>query len=200
MATETTLRDLIDGIETVRATLTDESRAAAIERLSKRGKLSARTRLDRLVDSGTFDEIGGLVAAEEDGIGAGPARTRSPADGVVVGTARIDGRPVVVFSQDFSVFGGSIGRLGSAKIQRALRLAIDRGVPLIMILDGGGHRSQDGQDHEHDDDDPSQHHGTWLGSHLPVRLPLSRKGLDPAIGVAAPPGQRCRPEITSRPP
>jgi propionyl-CoA carboxylase beta chain len=149
MAADKTMRDLIDGIEQVRATLTDETRAAAIERLAKRGKLSARTRLDRLVDRGTFDEIGGLVAAEEDGIGAGPARTRSPADGVVVGTARIDGRPVVVFSQDFSVFGGSIGRLGSAKIQRALQIAISRGLPLIMILDGGGHRIQDGQDARH---------------------------------------------------
>ena len=58
-------------------------------------------------------------------------------------------RPVVVFSQDFAVFGGSIGRLGSAKIQRALQLAITRGLPLVMILDGGGHRIQDGQDARH---------------------------------------------------
>ena len=80
---------------------------------------------------------------------APPARTLSPADGVVVGTGLIDGRPVVVFSQDFAVFGGSIGRLGSAKIQRALQLAITRGLPLVMILDGGGHRIQDGQDARH---------------------------------------------------
>ena len=73
----------------------------------------------------------------------------SDLDGVVVGTGLIDGRPVVVFSQDFAVFGGSIGRLGSAKIQRALQLAITRGLPLVMILDGGGHRIQDGQDARH---------------------------------------------------
>jgi acetyl-CoA carboxylase carboxyltransferase component len=137
MPADPTMCDLIEDIEQVRATLTDEVRATAIERLGTRGKLSACTRLDRLVDAGTFDEIGGLVAAEEDGIGARPTRTLSPADGVVVGTARIEGRPAMVFSQDFSVFGGSIGRLGSAKNQRALGIAIDRGLPLLMILDGG---------------------------------------------------------------
>ena len=98
----------------------------------------------------SFSEIGGLVAAEDgDSAAVPPARTLSPADGVVVGTGLIDGRPVVVFSQDFAVFGGSIGRLGSAKIQRALQLAITRGLPLVMILDGGGHRIQDGQDARH---------------------------------------------------
>jgi propionyl-CoA carboxylase beta chain len=149
MAADTTLRDLIADIETVRDTLDDAARRSAIEKLVQRGKLSARRRIASLVDAESFTEIGGLVAAEEDGIGEGPARTRSPADGVVVGTALIDGRPVMVFSQDFSVFGGSIGRLGSAKIQRALQVAITRGLPLIMILDGGGHRIQDGQDARH---------------------------------------------------
>ena len=109
MAANTTMRDLIAGIDTVRGMLSDEARAPVIDRLARRGKLSARTRLSRLVDRGSFDEIGAMVAAEEDGIGAGPARTQSPADGVVVGTARIDGRPAMVFSQDFSVHGGSIG-------------------------------------------------------------------------------------------
>ena len=97
-----------------------------------------------------FSEIGGLVAAEDGNSAAvPPARTLSPADGVVIGTGLIDGRPVVVFSQDFAVFGGSIGRLGSAKVQRALQLAITRGLPLVMVLDGGGHRIQDGQDARH---------------------------------------------------
>ncbi|MFO1079295.1 MAG: carboxyl transferase domain-containing protein [Reyranellaceae bacterium] len=144
-----TMRDLIAGIEAVRHTLGDEARAAAVAKLAARGKLSARERIVRLVDAGSFEEIGGLVAAEVDGIGEGPQRTASPADGVVAGTARIDGRPVMVFSQDFSVFGGSIGKLGSGKIQRALQLAITRGTPLVMILDGGGHRIQDGQDARH---------------------------------------------------
>ena len=149
MSDDETMRQLIDDIEAVRGTLMDPSRAVAMERLAKRGTLSARTRIDRLLDRESFSEIGALVAAEESAAAPPPARTLSPADGVVVGTGLIDGRPVVVFSQDFAVFGGSIGRLGSAKIQRALQLAITRGLPLVMILDGGGHRIQDGQDARH---------------------------------------------------
>jgi acetyl-CoA carboxylase carboxyltransferase component len=149
MSNDVTMRQLIDGIEAVRDTVMDEARGPAMERLARRGSLSARTRLDRLLDKDSFTEIGGLVAAEEQTTAPPPARTLSPADGVVVGTGLIAGRPVVVFSQDFAVFGGSIGRLGSAKIQRALQLAITRGLPLVMILDGGGHRIQDGQDARH---------------------------------------------------
>jgi len=146
-----TMRDLIDRVEAVRATLGDDARRPAMDKLAARGRLSARTRIGRLVDPCSFTEMGGLVAAEENGIGAEkfPQRTASPADGVVAGTGLVDGRPVVIFSQDFAVHGGSIGRLGSAKIQRALQVAITRGLPLVMILDGGGHRIQDGQDARH---------------------------------------------------
>lgn len=151
MPGDPTMRDLIDRVEEVRASIGDPARQPAIEKLARRGRLSARERIARLVDAGSFGEIGGLVAAEEDGIGDDrfPVRTASPADGVVAGTAQVDGRPVVVFSQDFSVHGGSIGKLGSAKVQRALQVAITRGMPLVMILDGGGHRIQDGQDARH---------------------------------------------------
>ena len=151
MSSDVTMRDLIGRIEAVRDSLSDKARTAAVEKLARRGRLSARVRIDRLVDDESFTEFGGLVTAEDDGIGADafPVRTASPADGVVAGTATIDGRPVVVFSQDFAVHGGSIGRLGSAKVQRSLQIAITRGLPLIMILDGGGHRIQDGQDARH---------------------------------------------------
>ena len=107
MSDDKTMRELIDDIEAVRGTLMDPSRAVAMERLAKRGTLSARTRIDRLLDRESFSEIGALVAAEESAAAPPPARTLSPADGVVVGTGMIDGRPVVVFSQDFAVFGGS---------------------------------------------------------------------------------------------
>ena len=69
-----------------------------------------------------------------------------PADGVVTGTGRIEGRAVVVVAQDFSVSGGSIGRLGTAKTVHAAETAVARGLPLVLLLDGGGHRIQDGQD------------------------------------------------------
>ncbi len=148
---EKNARDVLADVEAARARLMDAARPEGVAKVAARGKLSARERIRRLVDKDTFDEIGALVTAE---IGGGPEasqneRDTSPADGVVVGTARIDGRPAMIVSQDFSVFGGSIGKLGSAKTQRAIRLAIQRGIPMVMLLDGGGHRIQDGQDSRH---------------------------------------------------
>lgn len=146
------IQDLIASVETARAGLLDDARLAAVERVHARGRLSARERLARLIDEGSFREMGALVTPEQDDDGptaSARARAQTPADGVVVGTASIDGRPVVIFSQDFSVHGGSIGKLGSAKTQRALQIAITRGLPLVMVLDGGGHRIQDGQDSRH---------------------------------------------------
>jgi len=143
------IQDLIAAVETARAGLLDDARPAAVERVHARGRLSARERLARLIDESSFREMGALVTPEQDDDGpeaSARARTQTPADGVVVGTASIDGRSVVIFSQDFSVHGGSIGKLGSAKTQRALQIAITRGLPLVMVLDGGGHRIQDGQD------------------------------------------------------
>ena len=142
------LRELLATVETERAKIFDHARQDAMQRLKERGRLSARQRIDQLVDRGTFAEIGGLVAVEVVP-GGGPVRERAPADGVVVGTARVDGQPVAIISQDFSVFGGSVGRLGGTKTQRALKIAIRRGMPLVMLLDGGGHRIQDGQNSRH---------------------------------------------------
>ena len=139
-------RMLLAQIESERAALRDDARPAAIARQHARGKRSARERIDRFADPGSFREFGALVSGE----GAHQVgRDQAPADGVITGTVMIDGRPVVVLSQDFSVFGGSIGVLGSAKTQRALQIAITRGMPLVMLLDGGGHRIQGGQDARH---------------------------------------------------
>src|SRR5260370_18634127 len=146
------IQDLIASIERAREGLLDDARPSAVERVHARGRVSARERLARLVDEGSFREMGALGTPEQDDDGpeaSARARAQTPADGVVVGTASIDGRPVVIFSQDFSVHGGSIGKLGSAKTQRALQIAITRGLPLVMVLDGGGHRIQDGQDSRH---------------------------------------------------
>src|ERR1019366_2585355 len=85
-----------------------------------------------------FCEIGGLVRVENLG-------GEAPADGVVIGTGSVDGRSVVVASQDFTVFGGSIGHLGGSKMARVVALALAHGKPLVMLLDGGGHRIQEGQ-------------------------------------------------------
>jgi acetyl-CoA carboxylase carboxyltransferase component len=139
-------RALLARIETERAAIMDEARAPAIARQHARGKRSARERIAMLADPGSFREIGSLVSGEGE---HQATRAQAPADGVVIGTVLLDGRPAVVLSQDFTVFGGSIGVLGSAKGRRALQLAITRGIPFVMLLDGGGHRIQGGQDSRH---------------------------------------------------
>ena len=149
--TTPTIRELMARVEDARSSLHDAARPDAVAKVRARGRLSARERIARLIDEGSFDEIGGLVVASDltDPVESQKARERTPADGVIAGTARIDGRPVAIFSQDFSVQGGSIGRLGSAKGRRVLQIALTEGVPMVMILDGGGHRIQDGQDSRH---------------------------------------------------
>lgn len=117
--------------------LLDSARPDAVARQRKRDALTARERIARLCDKGSFVEIGGLVADAGGKI--------APADALVVGTARIDGRPVVILSQDFTVIGGSNGPLGRSKMVRMLQLARTNGMPVVQLLDGGGHRIQEGQ-------------------------------------------------------
>ncbi|MGQ3069854.1 MAG: carboxyl transferase domain-containing protein [Ferrovibrionaceae bacterium] len=128
----------LETVERRRARLYDEARPDAIARLRRRGALTARERIALLCDTGSFREFGGLALVE------GLDRD-APADGLVAGTALIGGRPAAVVAQDFSVFGGSAGHLGSTKFDRAVALALAHGMPLAMLLDGGGHRIQDGQ-------------------------------------------------------
>lgn len=124
-----------------KAALLDPARPEAVARQHARGALTARERIARLCDAGSFVEMGGLLKPED---GA-----TAPADGLVIGSARIDGRPVMVAAQDFSVFGGSSGLLGRNKLVRALQRARINGLPVVMLFDGGGHRIQDGQNSRH---------------------------------------------------
>jgi acetyl-CoA carboxylase carboxyltransferase component len=101
-----------------------------VERLlTQRGKLDARRRLDLLFDPGTFVEIGPLVGG-----------TAAPADALVAGFGRIDGRTALAAAEDFSVLGGSIGAGSMAKRVRVCQLALQERVPLVFMLDGAGHR------------------------------------------------------------
>jgi acetyl-CoA carboxylase carboxyltransferase component len=119
----------------------DAARPEAVERQHARGKLTARERIHRLVDEGSFSEIGALAAPETT-----PGRERLFADAVVTGIGEVDGRPVVVMSTDFTVAGGSNGLLGNEKQRRAWEIASTRGIPVVMLFDGGGHRIQEGLD------------------------------------------------------
>ena len=113
-----------------------------IEAQHKRGKLTARERLNILLDEGTFDEIDSLVTHRSSEFGLD--KQQYYGDSVVTGYGKIDGRPVYVFSQDFTVFGGSLSEVAGEKIVKVMDLAMRNGAPLIGINDGGGARIQEG--------------------------------------------------------
>ncbi len=107
-----------------------------------KGKLTARERLDLLLDEGTFVELDRFVTHRATEFGL--ADQRYPGDGVVTGSGRIHGRPVYVFSQDFTVFGGSLSETHAAKICKVMDLAVRTGAPVIGLNDSGGARIQEG--------------------------------------------------------
>ena len=120
----------------------DEQDEAAAERQHGRGKLSARERVLRLLDAGTFTELGAMVQHRADTFGMD--RSHPYGDGVITGLGEIDGRRVAVFSQDFTVFGGSLGEAYAEKMVRLMDLAGQYGYPIIGINDSAGARIQEG--------------------------------------------------------
>ncbi len=114
-----------------------------IELQHQRGKLTARERLQLLLDEGSFEEIDSLKVGRGEMVGG----TKShPGDGVITGHGTINGREVFVFSQDFTVVGGSLGEGHSQKICKVMDLALQVGSPIIGINDSGGARIQEGVD------------------------------------------------------
>jgi propionyl-CoA carboxylase beta chain len=114
----------------------------AIERQHARGKMTARERIDGLLDPGSFTEFDEL--ARHRATDFGMQASRPYGDGVVTGYGTVDGRPVCVFSQDFTVFGGSLGEVYGEKIVKVMDHALKTGCPVIGINDGGGARIQEG--------------------------------------------------------
>jgi acetyl-CoA carboxylase carboxyltransferase component len=117
---------------------------ARVEAQHQKGKLTARERIDLLVDPGTFVEIDRFVTHRCRDFGMDAEQNMILGDGVVTGSARIDGRPVYLFSQDFTVFGGSLSETHAAKICKVMDLAVKMGVPVIGLNDSGGARIQEG--------------------------------------------------------
>ncbi len=107
-----------------------------------KGKLTARERLDLLLDEGSFVELDRFVTHRATGFGIEDDRPLG--DGVVTGWGRIDGRQVYVFSQDFTVYGGSLSETHAAKICKVMDLAVRNGAPIIGLNDSGGARIQEG--------------------------------------------------------
>ncbi|MEJ2237278.1 MAG: acyl-CoA carboxylase subunit beta [Gemmatimonadales bacterium] len=113
-----------------------------IEQQHKKGKLTARERLDLLLDPGSFVEVDRFVTHRSTDFGL--AENKPLGDGVVTGYGRIEGRPVYVFSQDFTVFGGSLAEAHAEKICKIMDLAARNGAPVIGLNDSGGARIQEG--------------------------------------------------------
>src|SRR5438874_3914973 len=111
----------------------------AVERQHSRGKLTARERVDYLLDEGSFVELDMLARSRN------PELDEKPfTDGVVTGWGMIDGRKVFLFSQDFTIFGGSLGEVFAEKVHKVMDLAISVGAPFIGLNDGAGARIQEG--------------------------------------------------------
>ena len=113
-----------------------------IDKQHAKGKMTARERIEWLLDDGSFVEMDELARHRSNNFGL--EKTRPYGDGVVTGYGTIDGRPVCVFAQDFTVFGGSLGEVFGEKIVKVMDMAMATGVPVIGINDSGGARIQEG--------------------------------------------------------
>jgi propionyl-CoA carboxylase beta chain len=109
---------------------------AAVEKVHAKGKLTARERIFGLLDEGSFVELDALAKHRSTNFGLG--ENRPLGDGVVTGYGTIDGRDVCIFSQDATVFGGSLGEVYGEKIVKVQELALKTGRPIIGINDGAG--------------------------------------------------------------
>jgi len=113
-----------------------------IESQHKKGKLTARERIELLVDEGSFDEVDMFVKHRSNDFGLDSEKYLG--DGVVTGFAKINSRPVAIFSQDFTVFGGSLSESHAEKICKIMDMAMKIGIPVIGLNDSGGARIQEG--------------------------------------------------------
>ena len=132
----------IAGLQRRRDEAVHAGSARAVESQHARGKMTARERIERLLDPGSFTELDELARHRATSFGIDANRPYS--DGVVTGFGTVDGRPVCVYSQDFTVFGGSLGEVYGEKIVKVMDHALKVGCPIIGLNDGGGARIQEG--------------------------------------------------------
>jgi len=136
------MQEILEKLEERRAEARLGGGAARIEAQHAKGKLTARERIDVLLDEGTFEEFDMFVAHRCTDFGMGA--TTYPGDGVVTGWGTVNGRLVYVFSQDFTVFGGSLSEAHAEKICKIMDMAVQNGAPVIGLNDSGGARIQEG--------------------------------------------------------
>ena len=121
-----------------------EGSAKDAETQHRKGRLTARERIDALFDPGTFSEIDTLVMPRSDIYMGG--KTSRFGDGVITGFGLVNGRHIFVAAQDASVMGGSLGEMHANKIVKAMQMALSYGCPFIALNDSGGARIQEGVD------------------------------------------------------
>jgi propionyl-CoA carboxylase beta chain len=136
------MQDILGELETRRATARAGGGAARNAAQHAKGKLTARERVELLLDEGSFEEFDMFVAHRC--VDFGMSDTKQPGDGVITGWGTINGRMVYVFAQDFTVLGGSVSETHGAKICKIMDMAIQNGAPVIGICDSGGARIQEG--------------------------------------------------------
>jgi len=135
------MREKLTEMAKRRAKLLQGGGAKQVERQHQRGKLTARERIDLLLDPGTFVELG--LWAKPRATGFDIDQREMPADGVVTGYGEIFGRTVYLYAQDFTVLGGTLGSTAAKKILKVMKRALDSRVPCIGLVDSGGVRVQD---------------------------------------------------------
>ncbi len=142
------LHDNLSRLEEMRRESIQGGGEDRIDAQHRRGKLTARERIDLLLDEGSFEEFDILKTGRGGSLGGDAERSlgRYPGDGVVTGHGTIDGREVFIFSQDFTVIGGSLGEAHSQKISKVMDHAVRVGSPIIGLNDSGGARIQEGVD------------------------------------------------------
>jgi propionyl-CoA carboxylase beta chain len=136
------MRDILAELETRRQAARHGGGQRRIDAHHQKGKLTARERIELLLDEGSFEEFDMFVAHRATDFGM--AADRPAGDGVVTGWGTVNGRVVYVFSQDFTVFGGSLSETHAQKICKIMDMAIQNGAPVIGINDSGGARIQEG--------------------------------------------------------
>src|SRR3982751_681199 len=136
------MHKIIDALDKRRAEARLGGGQRRIDSQHGKGKLTARERLDVLLDTGSFEEYDMFVTHRATDFGMD--ETVIPGDGVVTGWGTIDGRMTYVFSQDFTVFGGSLSETHAQKICKVMDLAVQNGAPIIGLNDSGGARIQEG--------------------------------------------------------
>ena len=141
-ADERTVEDRIEELRERREAALMPSGPEAADKQHDKGKLTARERLDILMDAGSFVETDPFTVHRSHDFGMD--KRRPPGDGVITGFGTIDGRKAFVASQDFTVFGGSMGEVHAQKVCKVMDLALQTGAPFIQINDSGGARIQEG--------------------------------------------------------